>query len=464
MDVKEFPIRSNRIFDILAVAATATFVLIAAYRIHLPGLYYDEVLFVNAAEGGSQDNFIYKRVGGVPVMLMPYIGALKAWLYYPIFATFGVSVWTIRLPVILIAATTLLVYYLLLRKILGRGWACGVVWLMALNPAFLFTSRLDWGPVVLMQFFKATMLFLWFAYLERPSFQKLAGLGACAILGFFDKFNFIWLILALGSGVLFVYSEEIRRTWKSLSLRLRFTCAFLGVAVSAAAAYLIFPLLRFPTAASGDWLDRMSATWYGILNTLSGTALAAFIFGSNEGVFTFEPWGTLLPAMLTGVACLLLRSNDVGFRANRKAGWFCMTAMILVFIQIVFTPQAGAPWHHVMVFPFFLLALAFFARAITQHFVNDKRQVPAARGFTALTVAAVLVLAFAYSANTFIYLKHFKTSAVYNPRWSPAIYNLATFISKKDTTVDKIVCIDWGLANQLEALEETNNIAHAIQR
>jgi 4-amino-4-deoxy-L-arabinose transferase-like glycosyltransferase len=455
MYVKGFAIRFNRIFDILAVAAAATFVVIAAYRIHLPGLYYDEVLFVNAAEGGSLDNFIYKRVGNVPVMVMPYIGALKSWLYYPVFATFGVSVWTIRLPAILIAAATLLIYYLLLRKMLGPGWACGVTWLMALSPAFIFFSKLDLGPFVLMQFFKATMLFLWFAHLEKPSFRKLAGLGACAIFGFFDKFNFIWLILALAGGVIFVYPEEIHRIWKSLSLPLRFTCALIGMAGSAAAASLVFPLLRFPAAGSANCLDRISTTWFGILNTLSGTTLASFIFGSNEGVFTFEPWGTLLPAMLAGAACLLLQNNDVGFRARRKAGCFCMTTMILVFIQIAITPQATAPWHYVMVFPFSVLALAFFTRAITQHLANDKRQFPTARVFTALTVAAVTALAFANAANTFNYLRHFKTSLAYTPRWSPSIYKLAAFISKEGMNVDKIICIDWGLMNQLEALSST---------
>jgi 4-amino-4-deoxy-L-arabinose transferase-like glycosyltransferase len=449
--VKNFPIRSDRIFDIVALAAVATFVVIASYRIHLPGLYYDELLFVNAAQAGH--HWVYKRVGGIPVMLMPYLGALKAWLYYPVFATLGVSAWTIRLPVILIAATTLIVYYLFLRKMLGRGWACGVVWLMALNPAFLFTSRLDWGPVVLMQFFKATMLFLWFAYLERRSFRKLAGLGACAILGFFDKFNFLWLVLAFGGGVIFVYPEEIRRVWKSLSLRLRFACAFIVAAGLAAVVSLVFPLLRIP--AFGDLWERVSANLYGILNTLSGAAVADFIFGSNEGLLRFEPWGTLLPAMLAGAACLLLRNNNGGFLANCKAGWFCMTAMFLVFIQIIITPQAGGPHHHVMVFPFSLLALVLFTRAITQHLANDKRQVSTARLFNVLTVAAFLLLAAANAANTFKYLRHFRTSTAYNPRWSPAIYTLAAFISEKGNNVDEIVCIDWGLKTQLEALSST---------
>jgi hypothetical protein len=170
------------------------------------------------------------------------------------------------------------------------------------------------------------------------------------------------------------------------------------------------------------------------------------------------PWGTLLPAMLAGATCLLLRNNDHndrGFLTNCKAGWFCMPAIFLIFIQIIITPQAGGPHHHVMFFPFSLLALAFFARAITQHLANDKRRVPTARVVAALTFAAGVVLAFANATNTYKYLRHFQTSSAYNPRWSAVIYTLAAFINREGMNVDKIICIDWGLMNQLEALSPT---------
>lgn len=46
-----------------AVAAACIFVFLASYRIQLPGLYYDEVAFVNAAEGGSDNTFILHETG-----------------------------------------------------------------------------------------------------------------------------------------------------------------------------------------------------------------------------------------------------------------------------------------------------------------------------------------------------------------------------------------------------------------
>jgi len=81
------------------------FALLASRHIGIPGPYYDKVLFVNAATGGTSHSFVSRCIFGVPVMLMSYIGALKAYLYFPLFKLFGVSAESIRLPVILISLT-----------------------------------------------------------------------------------------------------------------------------------------------------------------------------------------------------------------------------------------------------------------------------------------------------------------------------------------------------------------------
>ena len=140
----------------LAIAAASVFVLVASRRIDLPGLYMDEVDFVNAARGGFDDTMIYRWLGSLPLLIMPYLGALKAWIYAPVFWVFGVSALTIRLPAILIAALTLLIFFQLMRSHVGAAWALVATWLMAVDPANLFPSRLDWGPTVLMHFFQAS--------------------------------------------------------------------------------------------------------------------------------------------------------------------------------------------------------------------------------------------------------------------------------------------------------------------
>ena len=71
-------LRSRRyLSDLLAIAAACVFILIATYRIELPGLYMDEVDFVNAAQGAPDNTMIHMRLGSVPLFIMPYLGALK---------------------------------------------------------------------------------------------------------------------------------------------------------------------------------------------------------------------------------------------------------------------------------------------------------------------------------------------------------------------------------------------------
>lgn len=48
-------------------------------------------------------------LGPVPPFIFPYIGALKSWNLRAVFHFFGVSALTMRLPIILVAAATLLI-------------------------------------------------------------------------------------------------------------------------------------------------------------------------------------------------------------------------------------------------------------------------------------------------------------------------------------------------------------------
>src|SRR6187549_566173 len=113
----------RRLPDGLAVAAVCVFVFLAAYRIELPGVYYDELHFINAALGAPDNTWIHMRLGPLPFLVSPFMGTLKAWGYAPILRLFGVSALTIRLPAILLAALTLLIFYRAMRDSVGQAWA-----------------------------------------------------------------------------------------------------------------------------------------------------------------------------------------------------------------------------------------------------------------------------------------------------------------------------------------------------
>src|SRR5437763_5825807 len=81
---------------------------------------------------------------------------------------------------------------------------------MMVDPANLLPSRLDWGPTVLMHFFQAAIFALWFSYRNKPELWKVALILICFGLGFFDKLNFIWLVLAFVIGISLFYPDTLK--------------------------------------------------------------------------------------------------------------------------------------------------------------------------------------------------------------------------------------------------------------
>src|SRR5260370_175944 len=85
----------------------------------------------------------------IPLMLMSYLVCLKSWGYKAIFAVWSPSVYSLRLPAILIGTATIYLFWVLLRLTIGdRAAIVGTV-LLATDSSFLLTTCFDWGPVAL---------------------------------------------------------------------------------------------------------------------------------------------------------------------------------------------------------------------------------------------------------------------------------------------------------------------------
>jgi hypothetical protein len=438
----------HRLSDGLAVAAVCVFVFLAAYRIELPGPYYDELHFVNAALGAPDNTFIHMRLGPLPFLQSPYMGALKAWGYAPIFRLFGVSALTIRLPAILLAALTLLIFYRAMRDSVGHAWAAIAVWIMAVDPANLFPSRLDWGPTVLTHFFQAAILALWFSYRDKPRPWKTVLICICAGLGFFDRFNFVWLLSAFVIGICLCYPDSLKNLWISSPRFARWTAVILVLIASGVAAYLILPLLLNFHHPSAVPTTSIQVKWHALLSTLSGKAVAGFIFGDARGIIPYVPFWLIVTDGLLALVCLFLPMSNAEARENRKNGIFCLLIGVLIFLQIVITPQAGGPQHYVMIFPLPLLAFAFLGKSV--HTQLTTKNLGYFGGFLFGSAAVCLFVVNVH--NSAAYLSHFRTNPHYNPRWSPEIYSLSHYINEHGFEAKSVICVDWGLHTQLHAL------------
>jgi hypothetical protein len=418
----------------------------ASYRIEVPGLYMDEVDFVNAARGAPDNTMIHIRLGALPLFIMPYLGALKAWIYAPVFALFGVSPLTIRFPAILLAAVTLLIFYQFMRAKLGTVWSIIALLIMAVDPANLFPSRLDWGPTVLMHFFQAAILALWFSYRARPNLWKLVLICVCAVLGFFDKFNFIWLIVAFVVGILLCYPDSLKNLWVSSPRFARWAAVVLFLIGVGAMLSFMLPVLHL----HGARLPPMSlrARWNGLLSTLSGVAVAHLIFGNSSGIISFVPFWIIVTDCCLAVACLVFLVQNPEARERWRDGFFLLLIGFLVFVQIVITPQAGGPHHYSMIFPLAVLAFVFLAQPLYRQIAAKNL-----RRLTAFLLLSAAVCVFVVNLhNTGEYLSRFRTSSHYNPRWSPGIYSLSHYINEHGLEAQSVISVDWGLHNQLHAL------------
>jgi 4-amino-4-deoxy-L-arabinose transferase-like glycosyltransferase len=436
--------------QLVLVGLLLAFTALAIYQIHAPGLYMDEMDFVAAATGKRP----YRSWLGIPVMVFPYIGALKAWLYTPIFALFGVSAVSIRLPVVLISCGTLALGYALVRRTLTPGWAIAFTAACVVQPGFVLQTKVDWGPVVLMLFFKALGLYLAVKWLENPRLfsWSLAGAVAACGLGFFDKINFIWFVLALVGATLVVYWRAIRAKLTGVSKNLIAAIAIALIAVGALVLLIILPLVRPPHMESVS--RRVSQIWALYESTTTGGA-TAFLWFKRPPPIPLWPGWAVLAATATFLFLTLpfyrLRpaSNfPVRSRALRFCIW-CLLMFAAIFVQIVITPQAGGPHHTIMLFPLDLLACFAAAFLFTNTLSVRKRYVA-----TLLEGIVLLIWAGFEMQGLQSHFRRFGDASFFRGALSPRVELLADYLNIKGKQVDAIYCVDWGIGLQLEALTQ----------
>jgi 4-amino-4-deoxy-L-arabinose transferase-like glycosyltransferase len=439
----------------LITLSTLLFVVANCVALADPGLEYDELLFVNGALGvphGYHD-FIYREAFGVPTLLMPYIGALKAWLYAPIFAVFGVSVDSVRVPAVLLAAVALLIVVWLVRRLLGLWPAVAVSLLLASDPAFGAMARTDWGPIVLSALLRVVALLCYFAFLRRGSIRYLWLLVIALTLGLFNKLDFAWFIVALAVAALVVHHRELLD-----ALRRRRGAFVAPIAVMVGigiAAYftLVKPANELPTTAPNLSLGARISE---VERLFRGTFDGASVYENMTGVplphatliGSLFPWILLASVVASGwLAVWGRRSKHVQLREATSLTAFFLVLFVVLAAGIVLTRQATGPWHVMLLWPLpDLLAICLLVVAVRTPITILRRG--------AVTVAAVGVAA--------LFVTQVRTSSEYDrayrdyrrwtSAWSTEVYAAARAVSRSAPNVQTVVSADWGLGTELYAL------------
>lgn len=434
---------------ITAIIGSVWFYLATALRnISRPGIYYDEITFVSAALN-IDGAFLYKKIAGIPVAIMPYIGALKSWIYYPVFKYFGVSPETLRTPVILITVIALVVSFALVKRIFGLIPAIAAIILISTDPAFIYFTRLDYGPVVLMMLFKMSSLLFFFVFMDSKKTVYLWLTIICLGLGLYDKLNFIWFIIAFGTAVLCVYHQDLFSILKEKRFYFIIPSTLFLIFLAYVVLFFIIPLMKVGVGLEPiPFSDRLSfiPSLYSI--TMNGSAFFSFITGlplKNTSIINYFLVPSFLIQIFFSIKVRMVKNDTAGGRIA-KASFFFLLTFVFVFFQIFITQDARGGHHMMILNPLNHLCLlsAFCGLSL---FLKDK----GIERFGMVFLSAVFIcIVFSQIKADTEYVKSFENDASYVLKWDPAIYELVKYTDSLG--VDSVVSVDWGTFTQIFAL------------
>jgi len=438
------------------------FFVLGWFLLPYAGLQQDEVLFATPDFHQTSSSIFTIPVDQfhVPVMLLSYLGALKTWLYAPLFLRTRPSYLSVRLPVLLIGAMTIGLFVWFLERVHGRKAAVAGGLLLATDTVFLLTTCFDWGPVVLQHFLAMAGLVLLVKFATAGSRLALSWGFIALGLGMWDKALFSWTLIGLAVATLAVFPREV---WS------RCTLANLGRAVTGFCLGAL-PLLIYNFSTGFDTfrsnssftLREMPLKVRALESAWEGSSLFSYLVSSPlapgqprepESVLERasaevhsafgEHTRNALSAGLLGAAVLFLAL--LWRKGARRTLLFCLIAMSLAWLQMAVTKNAGLSAHHIALLwplPHWFMAVAFAEASewnLLRRFQMGKW----------LFGAVILFLVAANLLLTNQYLYRFARYGAAGP-WSDAIYRLSDATNRYPGS--ELVIDDWGILNPLVVL------------
>jgi hypothetical protein len=452
---------SNSVLAVrLAVTvAVLAFVALGCLWIDRPGLQYDETLFVaasypNPQRGGSG----YIEILGHPVCLMvlPYLGSLKGWLYRLIFEVVPPSAAAVRVPVVVLGAFTLLLLFWFARRVFDPGTAAIAVVLAASDPAFLFTTRLDWGPVVIQRLCWLGGCLLLLAWRERPAAARLFAASALFGIGVFDKLTFVWILAALLIAALLVFPKELaaRLRWKHAAVAAPgFALGCLPLLIYRFSAATPSLGLRWENSLT-PYLAKLSMLHHSLDGTIFQGWLAQVTApqpmppqdGLAGWICRWSGDSLIHPTWLPWALAAAIAFLPWTLRGPQRRGLLFVFLFAVVAIALMLPVESGGSAHHLALIdplPQLFVAVSLTAVVARLEHSHKTRLSPA----VVFAVACLLVLTNLRAvAQQYAQILQFGGT----PPWSEAIYELHDALDTENP--DRILVLDWGIAMQLRLL------------
>ena len=438
----------------LALACCLLFVVQGLAFIPRLGVQYDEALFTRGIYPPIMVQYKLEPPG-LPLMLMTYIGALKIWLYQAILSGFDPSPCSLRLPVLLIGALAIWLFFVFLRVCLDARAAVIGCCLLATDSMYLLTTCFDWGPVALEHLLLLVGLL---AGVQTYRSQSPVWAGAAGLsfgLALWDKAIFLWVLAGLLVAVGIVFPQEALRTLRNRRIAASGAIAFLA----GAAPFLLYNLVsgggtfastaRFSLTGMaeklkvfGYALDGSALFDYLVRSDPTGSLLASVSGLGKVPVFISELFGRPQSSLqIWAVLVAVLSIPLLRDQRARRVALFALVAGLVALLLMLTTEKGGESVHHYIIFwplPQVLLAVALVETAARW-----------GRWERPVRIGLVAVLCF---SNLLVANQYLKQLVAYGPppNWSDAIFPLSRRLGSIHPR--SVFVVDWGIYEPLRFL------------
>jgi 4-amino-4-deoxy-L-arabinose transferase-like glycosyltransferase len=416
-----------------------------------PGLHNDEAFFVIPALMSNFDDeiFTFFKFHKFPLLLTPYIGALKAYIYYPVFKIFNVSVYSIRVPMIVFGTVTLFFIYQTVKIIYDNKVAFFCLFMTSINPSIITHLRMDYGHSGIEVFFKSLALYLFFLCIKNKKYFYLPLIALIISLGVFARLNFIWFSNAFIIAAFIFYRNDIIALLKGLSVRgLNIKSLFMLCSYSISYIYFFFIITRYDYLSKQVSLENFRTYFVKVLDILiqqvSGVGFYNWIIGDFKMSLYAGYFVLFMAVIFLGIfLCSYNRKKRVAEERreiDHRAVFFFLVLMVVNIMPMFLTKKTAKSWYAFEMHPFITIIFSVCAYYSYNYFYKSLSKK------TLLVFSVIIIIAYNIGTNI-LYITSY-SKPVKNIFWSSKIYDLINYTKKMNV---KFVCVDWGIYSQLVA-------------
>ncbi len=462
---------------LLAWAALAGLLVVLAWPNRTaPGLNYDEAALAGLARDLLSGHVRAEHVptastivvGGRPLpwVMAGYYGALKSWMFAPVFATFGATAATLRMASLGWGLVALLFAMLWASRLAGTAAGIATGALLALDPSFFFIVVHDWGPAVpgfVCRF--AGLLLSLLAWRSGRASTAFAA-GAAFGLAFWAKIDSAVPIACWALAAAIAWPERLRAAQGERRGQLLALAAGLVVGAFPMLLNLRGVLGAITEFGGGDprqWIQKPGA----FVAMFDGSYFDRLMRAGGNFEHMWEkpaafrtPWGLVVAAALAVLARAALRARPDGSR-DRLAR-FVLLGCLSVLVALWAEPNASFLHHWTVAYPFPHLAVAIAAVRLLE--APPEGRVAAAGARRAAGAAAAAAIAIALAGDLLAIGRTQRTIAASGGKglWSDALHRFAAEIDGHPEI--RVVSLDWGFNEQLAFLTDGPRLEEPVWR